>query len=211
MRRSQCKYDGILRMAGELSTLCREAFMAIESDAILPFNTVLRKCPSNAPLSPFLARLITPRILLPYPVACAPPVPRRHALPPLPTRGAHAITRQYSHADYARVPWCGPVAVGRDVPIAPPRHRRGARLGIPRTLRVLHASALSAARCAAGPRTRRDVIIAPPFTHAHYPWRITRAARWGHRALPPLHSRIMPPVRPRPCPVAVSHGAVPLR
>ena len=24
---------------------------------------------------------------------------------------------------------CGPVAVGRDVPIAPPRHRRGARLG----------------------------------------------------------------------------------
>ena len=34
--------------------------MAIESDAILPFNTVLRKCPSNAPLSPFLAPVATP-------------------------------------------------------------------------------------------------------------------------------------------------------
>ena len=36
----------------------------------------------------------------------------------------------------ARAPWscalsCG-LAVGRDVPIAPPRHRRGARLGIGR-------------------------------------------------------------------------------
>ena len=26
-----------------------------------------------------------------------------------------------------------------------------------------------AARCAAGPRTRRDVMLAPPFTHTHYP------------------------------------------
>ena len=49
------------------------------------------------------------------------------------------------------------------------------------TLRVLHAAALSAARCAAGPRTRRDVMIAPPLTTAHYArprgTRITRAAR----------------------------------
>ena len=35
-------------------------------------------------------------------------------------------------------------------------HRRGAWLSIVHTLRVLHAAALSAARCAAGPRTRRD-------------------------------------------------------
>ena len=52
-------------------------------------------------------------------------------------------------------------------------HRRGARFGIVHTLRVLHAAALSAARCAAGPRTRRDVMIAPPLptriTRAHYP------------------------------------------
>ena len=71
--------------------------------------------------------------------------------------------------------------------LAPPpvaaRHR-GAWLGIVHTLRVLHAAALSAARCAAEPRTRRDVMIAPPFRP-----RITRAARWGHRALPPLHPR----------------------
>ncbi len=73
----------------------------------------------------------------------------------------------------------------RPCPIAVPRcgrarcpHRaaapwRGARLGIEHTLRVLHAAALSAARCAAGPLIRRDVIIAPPlrtqYSHAHYP------------------------------------------
>ena len=35
-----------------------------------------------------------------------------------------------------RAPVPGPVAVGRDVPIAPPRHRRGARLGIGRPASV---------------------------------------------------------------------------
>ena len=55
-----------------------------------------------------------------------------------------------------------PVAVGRDVLIAPPRHRRGARLGIPRPTAITHAVG----------RTR-----------------ITRAARWGHRALPPLRTQ----------------------
>ena len=48
------------------------------------------------------------------------------------------------------------------------RHR-GVWHGIVHTLRVLHAAALSAARCAVGPRTRRDVMSAQPFTHAHYP------------------------------------------
>ena len=57
------------------------------------------------------------------------------------------------------------------------------RLGIPHTLRVLHAAALSAARCAAGPHTRRDdrppglparAAIYPrkirtQYSHAHYP------------------------------------------
>ena len=96
------------------------------------------------------------------------------------------------------------------------RHR-GARLGIPHTLRVLHAAALSAAWCAAGPRTRRDVMIAPPFTRALYPGGAMGTSRptaithaWVTRALPthgaPRHHtrnirmRITPPVRPRPCP-----------
>ena len=53
-----------------------------------------------------------------------PPVPHAHYPAALPC-GPVAMR-------LARAPWCGPVAVGRDVPIAPPRHRRGARLGIPR-------------------------------------------------------------------------------
>ncbi len=61
-----------------------------------------------------------------------------------------------------------------------------------------------AKRCVARPRTRRDVILAPPLpgrggAHAHYARNIRtriarggsppRAARWGHRALPPLPTR----------------------
>ena len=76
-----------------------------------------------------------------------------------------------------------PVAVGRDVPIAPPRHRRGAWLGI-----------------------RAPLACAP--LRAPLRTRITRAARWGHRALPPLHPRNSP--RPS-CPVAVRTARTPLR
>ena len=61
--------------------------------------------------------------------------------------------------------------------------------------------------CAAGPRIRRDVMIAPPLrtriTHTHYPrkirTRITLAARWGHRALPPLHTRGVHPIPKNLC------------
>ena len=95
-------------------------------------------------------------------------------------------------------------AMRRDGDIAPYRHYtrvgcaaiypralpggRGTRLGIVHTLRGLHAAALSAARCAAGPRTRRDVMIAPPFTHAqyshaHYPRALPAVA---HRRAPSL-------------------------
>ena len=127
------------------------------------------------------------------------------------------------------------MAVGRDawppglparaaalLPVAA-RHR-GARLGIPHTLRVLHAAALSAAWCAAGPRTRRDVMIAPPFTRAHYPGGAMGTSRptsithaWATRALPtrraPRHhtrnirTRITPPVRPIRPPRAAWHPA----
>ena len=109
--------------------------------------------------------------------------PHPWGLPTLPARAAAPRCRAH-HS-------CG-LAVGRDVPIAPPCHRRGARLGIEHTLRVLHAAALSAARCAAGPRTRRDVIIAPPlrtqYSHAHYPSgamvgrRASRLAPYRHYA-----------------------------
>ena len=83
-------------------------------------------------------------------------VPRRT----VPLRAPHTVRT-------ARAPLCGPVAVGRDshpsgLPTRAAAPRRGAWLGIVHTLRVLHAAALSAA----GPRTRRDVMIAPPFTHA---------------------------------------------
>ena len=80
-----------------------------------------------------------------------PGLPAR-ALPPLRPRNSHAIRR--------RTPWCGPVAVGRDVPIAPPRHRRGARLGIPRHRRV-------PLPCA--PPGRRDGRPQPPVGAPHRP------------------------------------------
>ena len=95
-------------------------------------------------------------------------------------------------------------AVGRDVPIAPPRHGavRGlasrahsspvayaplVRLGIPHPFvfprRRPSSRITRAARCSAA---------GPPGSRRHLPTRITRAARWGHRALPPLRP-ISPP------------------
>ena len=108
-------------------------------------------------------------------------------------------------------------AMRRDGDIAPYRHYtrvgcaaiypralpgcRGARLGIVHTLRVLHAAALSAARCAAGPRTRRDVMIAPPLRtatgHAHCPRWLTAVPR----RLSAVKPRLCPwrlPTLPRP-------------
>ncbi len=96
----------------------------------------LRSCPAPRPLA-------TPRAAAPAPR----PMPR-----------LTLVSR-------CRAPRSCPVAVGRDVPIAPPRHRRGAWLGIPRP------------SCA-------------PSLHTRITQRIARAARWGHRALPPLHPRI---------------------
>ena len=94
-------------------------------------------------------------------------------------------------------------AVGRDVPIAPPRHRRGARLGIPRPFvfprRRPSSRITRAARCSAA---------GPPGSRRHLPTRITRAARWGHRALPPLRPISPPTSLP---PHRVLHARVPLR
>ena len=84
-----------------------------------------------------------------------------------------------------RSPLPCPVAVGRDVPIAPPRQRRGARLGIPHTLRVLHATACQrglpargtvrgriahpARWSAAGPPGSRPTAITPHGVRRNYP------------------------------------------
>ena len=78
----------------------------------------------------------------------------------------------------------------------PPRHR-GARLGIvcvvvrhggaPRSeaLRVPRRRALRGYRGAHGDAPGKTLNVC----YLPFPTRITRAARWGHRALPPLHPR----------------------
>ena len=61
------------------------------------------------------------------PTCPAPPTPTPRA----PTRGKlgrHRVCPPCAHAHARAPPRSCPVAVGRDVPIAPPRHRRGARL-----------------------------------------------------------------------------------
>ena len=104
-------------------------------------------------------------------MACTPLV--RHGAPP--TRAAW------------RAPHSCPVAVGRDVPIAPPR-------------RMARCAALHRTIIACGVRTR----ITRQYSHAHYTRPRDDAARWGHRALPPLRTPItwqysyaLPPYRTR--------------
>ena len=104
---------------------------------------------------------------------------RRSPSPPSPSRAAWHPAK-FARALPTATGRCGAMGTSRPTAITPawsappfiyPRALPGcrdARLGIVHTLRVLHAAALSAARCAAGPRTRRDVMIAPPFTHAQY-------------------------------------------
>ena len=101
---------------------------------------------------------------------------RRSPSPPSPSRAA------WHPAKFARALPTRITRAARWSAAEPPGSRRrtiGAvrGLGIVHTLRVLHAAALSAARCEAGPRTRRDVIIAPPL-------RTQYSHAWGARALP---------------------------
>ena len=148
----------------------------------------------------------------------------------LASRAPHRAPSPHSH-ERAPLP-CGPVAVGRDVLIAPPRHRRGARLGIPNSRRGWarwsaagapdsRPTASTPAKIAPMPNTphhRRASRLAPPL-----PTRITRGALPGRRdrdiapyrhytrvvrtaCVPsprPIRSRCCIPLAPSPCPVAV--------
>ena len=133
----------------------------------------------NALLSKTNAAL-TPR---PYPT----PVSRC----PAPLRGP--VVRSHR----AAAPRPCPVAVGREVPIAPPRHGAVRRLAsrAPR-----HAPLATPPSPHSPRRTSR---------HARVPLRtrITRAARRGHRALPPLHPTIM---RRYFAPTSMHHAARPV-
>ena len=70
-----------------------------------------------------------------------------------------------------------PVAVGRDVPIAPPRHRRGARLGIPHLCR-----APSPPRCAAWHRAHAESIACRGSVRGTVRGRAAHPARCHDRA-----------------------------
>ena len=100
-----------------------------------------------------------------------------HALGNIRTR----ITRAAPPVPRGAVSWSCGLAVGRDVPIAPPRRWRGARLGI-----VQNSHAHLCVRRATAVRTTLPMRI--------FHMRITRAARCPHRAAAPApvaarHSR----------------------
>ena len=90
--------------------------------------------------------------------------------------------------------------------LAPPRHRRGARLGIPHTLRVLHAAACQRGLPARG--TVRGRAAHPARCHdraAIYP----RALPGRRDARPPgLPARALPPLHP-PCHTQYSRSHYP--
>ena len=100
-----------------------------------------------------------------------------------------------------RVPWCGPVAVGRDVPIAPPRHRRGARLGIPRPF----AAPLRRDPVAMRPRSFPPPLR-PRIIPAHYPGgAMGRPSGLPTRALPAITPRFLArALAPIPSPLLVA-------
>ena len=110
----------------------------------------VRGLASRAPHSGLLARTLAPSPRsMPAPRPCSHP----------------------SRALAPRAPSPCPVAVGRDVPIAPPRHRRGARLGIPPPsrgsrcgrARCPHRAAAPSARCVAWLPAPRAACAVEPF------------------------------------------------
>ena len=116
----------------------------------------------------------------------------------------------FAHS-HCPVPWCGPVAVGRDVPIAP--HRPVAVHPTPRSLRPCPLPQYDAAallrvrvtgrRCARRrPLKTLSVCYSPcpralshAHAHAHYPPRITRAARWSAAGPPDSRPTAITPAK----------------
>ena len=84
-----------------------------------------------------------------------------------------------------------PVAVGRDVPIAPPRHRRGALLGIPRPTPAPHARA-PRPRPVPRPVARSSITPAkfPRCNACGAPHPVPAPLRRAPSRDPPLHPRI---------------------
>ena len=138
---------------------------------------------------------------------------RRRATGAVRALAPRALARAFS-AHTARplaVPRCGRARC----PHRAAAPRRGVRLGIPRPSRahrpcgmavrpVSGAPVVTGRRALRGYRGRTETPPAKLSACAtcHYPWRITRAARWGHRALPPLHPRGVHRHFPRELPVA---------
>ena len=151
---------------------------------------LLRPCqPPIPPIARAASRIAAPS---PCPAASRTPRPRPVVRSRSRAHRPRPVVRSRCH-----VPWSGPVAVGRDVPIAPPR--RIARGGSPprcAAWQVAHAESFACRGSVRG--TVRGRAAHPARCHARaaiyphtLPTRITRAARWGHRALPPLHPTIM--------------------
>ncbi len=120
--------------------------------------------------------------------------PYRHYAPSPPLSRPRQVHLPYGpiavHLPY------GPVAVGRDVPIAPPRHRRGARLGLPHP---------SPSCCA--PPPRRAPLCAPHITPAHYLGGAMETSRPTAITPPRRDPSLMLP-RPRTPPLAALPPAV---
>ncbi len=178
-------------------------------------HPAIRKKPKNQTDScPFLMNLIATRLPL--------HTPRRVPRPcPAPVTVLHA--RASVRHTPPRAPRPCPVAVGRDVPIAPPRQRRGARLCIPRTMHTPSPApsgplARAAAPYARGGSPPRCAALHPAY-HAH-PVGLPRLCRPHHytRALPGRRDGDIAPYRhytrdnrtlcPRPVPRPVARFSI---
>ena len=121
-----------------------------------------------------------PRCRAPHPRPT--PAPRCRAPHSRPVAALHTRVSlpRSTPAPRCRAPHSRLVAVGRDVPIAPPRHRRGARLCIPL------------------------LLVRTPLSHAHYPGGAMGTSR--PTAITPANGILRHHSRP----VAVRHTRAPL-
>ena len=133
-----------------------------------------------------------------------PGLPAR-ALPPLhPRMASRAIARtplpRSTLVSRFRAPHSCPVAVGRDVPIAPPRHRRGAWLCLVSRCRTPHSCPVAVGRDVWPPGLPARALppLHPRDALAHYPCG-AMVGRWASRLV------IVHGGSPHPPPVAARH------